>query len=176
MGSSYGFLEGLPFWGVYLSLFCIVFARTQLIYWAGRGIGAGVHRSRIAARLGDRLTRAERLINRFGAPAVTLSFATVGLQTAVNLAAGVMRMGYIRYLVALFFGSLIWATLYSLGGVAAITAWWSLFLSSPLLAVAVAVLLGAAVILLVWRRRSARGAEPGDDNDDSERSQQPLGT
>ncbi|MFC7327790.1 DedA family protein [Marinactinospora rubrisoli] len=155
----YEFLEGRPFWVVYAALLGIVFARAQATYWIGRGIGAGVHRSGLARRLGERLTRAERLIDRFGPPAVTLSFLTVGIQTAVNLAAGAMRMSFPRYLAAMFVGCLAWAAVYSLGGMAVIGAWWSLFLRSPLLAVTVAVLAGAAVVgIVLWRRRSRSSA------------------
>ncbi|RCV51247.1 DedA family protein [Marinitenerispora sediminis] len=163
----YEFLEGRPFWVVYSALLAIVFCRAQATYWIGRGIGAGVHRSGLARRLGERLTRAERLIDRFGPPAVTLSFLTVGIQTAVNLAAGAMRMSFPRYLVAMFAGCLAWAAVYSLGGMAVLAAWWNLFLHSPLLAVAAAALAVTAVAAAVlWRRRRRRraGAEPGRED------------
>ncbi|WP_461000937.1 DedA family protein, partial [Streptomonospora sediminis] len=131
---DYGFLDGRPFWIGYAALFAIAFARTQTIYWIGRGLGAGIHRSRIADRIGDRLTRAERLINRFGPPVVTASYATIGVQTAIHLAAGAMRMRFGRYLVAMLPGCAGWAAIYSLGGLAVMAAWWELFLRSPYLA------------------------------------------
>ncbi|GAA3988309.1 DedA family protein [Thermobifida alba] len=150
----YEFLEGRPFWVVYLSLLGIVFARAQATYWLGRGLGAGVHRSRIGRRIGPRLARAENLINRFGPPAVTLCFLTVGVQTAVNLASGAMRMRFTRYLAAMFPGCLAWAAIYSLGGMAVLAAWWGLFLHSPWLAAAATVLvLAAAAAFVAWRRR-----------------------
>ncbi|TDQ53617.1 DedA family protein [Actinorugispora endophytica] len=158
----YEFLEGRPFWVVYFSLLGIVFARAQATYWIGRGLGAGVHRSGFAERIGPRLARAEGLVNRFGPPAVTLSFMTVGIQTAVNLAAGGVRMRFPRYLVAMFLGCLIWAAIYSLGGMAVLAAWWSLFLRSPLLALAVVAATAAAVTgLLWWRRRRRAATDPG---------------
>ncbi|GAA3750695.1 membrane protein DedA with SNARE-associated domain [Spinactinospora alkalitolerans] len=150
----YEFLEGRPFWVVYSALFGIVFCRAQATYWIGRGLDAGLHRSRFARRVGDRLTRAQHLINRFGPPAVTLSFMTVGIQTAVNLAAGAMRMRFGRYLTAMVIGCLIWAAIYSLGGLAVIAAWWSLFLHSPLLAIAVGALAATGVLCYAWSRRS----------------------
>lgn len=152
---EYGFLKGQPLWIVYLSLFCIAFLRAQATYWIGRGLGAGLDRSRFARRLGARLHRAEALVNRFGPPAVTLSFLTWGLQTAINLAAGATRMRLPRYLVALAFGSLIWAAVYSVGLVAAA----NLFLHSPYL-VGAAVLLAAATAAgyLWWRRRRSAAA------------------
>lgn len=155
----YGFLDGLPFWVVYLSLLGIVFARAQATYWAGRAIGAGVHRSAIARRLGTRLGRAEDLVGRYGPPAVTVSFVTVGFQTAMNLVAGTMRMQFARYLVAMLVGCLVWALVYSLGGLAVIATWWNLFTRSPALAVTLAVVVAAAVVAFVLWRRSRRTEE-----------------
>ncbi|WP_236540301.1 hypothetical protein [Spiractinospora alimapuensis] len=43
---EYEFMEGWPLWTVYVSLFVIVFARTQATYWIGRGVGAGVRHTR----------------------------------------------------------------------------------------------------------------------------------
>lgn len=151
----YGFLDGLPFWAVYLSLFGIVLARAQATYWIGRAIGAGVHRSALARRLGSRLGRAEDLVGRYGPPAVTVSFVTVGLQTAINLVAGTMRMRFVRYLVAMLAGCLVWALVYSAG----VATLWSLFTRSPVLAVGVAVVLVAvAAGVIIWRR--SRTVEP----------------
>ena len=152
----YGFLDGRPFWVVYLSLFAIVLARAQATYWLGRAIGAGVHRSALARRLGSRLARAERLVGRYGPPAVTVSFVTVGLQTAMNLVAGTMRMRFGRYLLAMVIGSLVWALLYSLGGLAVLAAWWHLFTTSPALAITIAVLAAAVITALVLHRRTRR--------------------
>ncbi|KII00120.1 hypothetical protein LP52_04185 [Streptomonospora alba] len=158
---DYGFLDGRPFWIVYAALFAIAFARTQTIYWIGRGVGAGLHRSRLADRIGDRLTRAERLINRFGPPVVTVSYATVGVQSAIHLAAGAMRMSYWRYLAAMLPGCAGWAAIYSLGGLAVMAVWWELFLRSPYLAAAFGVLAAAAVAALVLIRRRQGGASSG---------------
>ncbi|MDA0563073.1 VTT domain-containing protein [Streptomonospora sp. S1-112] len=166
---EYEFLNGQPFWIVYAALFVIVFARTQATYWIGRGLGAGLHRSRAGRRLGDRLARAEALINRFGPPVVTVSYATVGFQTAIHLAAGAMRMSFVRYLVAMLPGCAGWAAIYSLGGLAVLAVWWDLFLRSPELAVAAGAVLVVAVVagVLVARRRRARaGAASAEDSTD----------
>ncbi|GAA4937512.1 hypothetical protein GCM10023224_18250 [Streptomonospora halophila] len=162
---DYGFLDGQPFWIVYAALFAIAFARTQTIYWIGRGVGAGLHRSRMAERIGERLARAERLINRFGPPVVTVSYATVGIQSAIHLSAGAMRMSYWRYLAAMLPGCAGWAAIYSLGGLAVLAVWWDLFLHSPALAAAVGVLVAAAataVVLLRRRRMRLRGDRPDE--------------
>ncbi|MDA2804349.1 DedA family protein [Nocardiopsis suaedae] len=158
---EYGFLEGRPFWIVYSALFAIVFARTQATYWIGRGLGAGVHRSRAGERLGARLGRAERLINRFGPPVVTFAYLTVGVQTAVHLVAGAMRMHFARYLAAMLPGCALWAALHGTVGMAVIAAWWNAFTRSPALAVALVLAAVAAVaaVLVYRRRRAARAAE-----------------
>lgn len=65
------FLEGQPFWIVYLAMLGIVFARVQATYWIGRGLGARLAHSRYADRIGPRLAEAERLVNRLGPPAVS---------------------------------------------------------------------------------------------------------
>ncbi|MCW4354357.1 VTT domain-containing protein [Hoyosella sp. YIM 151337] len=150
---EYTFLEGRSVVVVYFSLLGIVFLRAQATYWVGRALGAGVHRSRFGARLGSKLDRAEAAINRYGPPAVTVSFLTIGVQTAINLAAGAMRMHFFRYLVAMFLGCLMWAAIYTFGGLAVMTAWLSIFVESPFLAVAALLVIAAIVTLLILRRR-----------------------
>ncbi|WP_017594704.1 DedA family protein [Nocardiopsis potens] len=159
---EYQFLEGQPFWIVYSALFGIVFARTQATYWIGRGLGAGLHRSRWGARLGSRLERAERLIDRFGPPVVTVAYVTVGVQTAIHLVAGAMRMSFPRYLAAMIPGCAIWAAIYSLGGLAVLAVWWNVFLHSPVLAVALVLLLAAAAAAAATLLRRRRAAQRGD--------------
>ncbi|MFI6577047.1 DedA family protein [Nocardiopsis sp. NPDC050513] len=157
---EFGFLEGQPFWIVYFTLLGVILLRVQATYWIGRGLGEGVSRSRTGRRLGPRLETARERIDRFGAPVVTLSFLTVGVQTAVNLAAGAMRMRFGRYLVAMFLGSLIWAGLWSVVFSGVVGSWWALFLDSPWAAVGVMALAGAVVAGTVWRsrRRERAGA------------------
>ncbi|WP_046468099.1 DedA family protein [Allosalinactinospora lopnorensis] len=163
---QYGFLEGQSFLVVYSTLFGIVFLRTQATYWIGRGVGAGLERSRYAERLGERLRRAQKLINRFGPPAVTVSYVTWGVQTAVHFAAGAMRMHFVRYLVAMLPGCALWAAIYSLGGMAVLGVWWNLFVHSPCVAVAAAVLLAALTAGGVYlnRRKSAAGRGAGGES------------
>jgi membrane protein DedA with SNARE-associated domain len=160
---EFDFLDGQPFWIVYFTLLGVVLCRAQATYWIGRGLGAGVTRSRMGARLGPRLDAARRRIDRYGAPVVTLSFCTVGVQTAVNLAAGAMRMRFPRYLAAMFVGSLIWAGLWGvvIGGL--VGTWFSLFLDSPWAALGVAALASAVVAVMVLRARRSRAAEEASE-------------
>jgi membrane protein DedA with SNARE-associated domain len=155
-------LRGLPFGLLYLALLGIVFARAQLTYWIGRLAGHGLRSRRWGRRLETpKVRRAEELLNRYGPAAVSVSFLTVGLQTAVNGGAGAIRMPFPRYLLAMLVGCAAWALVYSTIGIAALWAGIGLAARSPVGAAAVAVaavLIVGAVVVLV-RRRRARPAE-----------------
>jgi membrane protein DedA with SNARE-associated domain len=114
----------VPDWpAVPLFAFLVVVAtlRGGATYALGRG-GRGVtdHYSEVAARPAVR--RSEEFVRRYGPPAVTVSFLTVGVQTAVNLAAGALRMPLAHYAPALFAGALIWAAIYVTVGLAVLEA------------------------------------------------------
>ncbi|MFN8188984.1 MAG: VTT domain-containing protein [Nocardioidaceae bacterium] len=105
------------------------------------------------------IARAERAVRRVGAPLVSLSFLTIGIQTAVNASAGALRMPLKVYLPALVVGAAMWATVYATVGLAAVAA--VLGRLSPLLlalAVAAAVVVALAT---VWVRRR-EGATTSD--------------
>lgn len=119
-------INELPLAAAFATLFVIVMIRANATYWIARGVRAGAGKSRFRLRLDridrDAMPRAERLVARWGAGAVALSFATIGLQTAINATAGAMRMPLSRYLPAVVVGSLIWATIYSALGTAIVVA------------------------------------------------------
>jgi membrane protein DedA with SNARE-associated domain len=97
---------------------------------------------------------------------VSISFLTVGLQTLINLAAGVSRMPLRRYLPAVSVGALLWAFLYATVGFVTFAAWIALYRVSPVGAiVAVVVLLAVLVAFVVLQLRSARSTttDPEDD-------------
>ena len=153
--------SGAPFTIAFAALFGIVFARAQLTYWAARGLVAGAGRTRLADRLDDPKTlRITVSLNRWGPPLVTLSFLTVGIQTAVNAAAGLTRMPWPRYTAWMVPGCLAWAAIYATVGLAAVQAWIALAARSawaPWIALAVVIAVIALVIVL-RRRSAARGA------------------
>lgn len=167
---QFAFLEGQPFWIVYFTLLVVILLRAPATYWLGRGLGAGVQRSRIGERLGPRLDRARERIDKYGAPVVALSFLTVGTQTAINLSAGVVRMRFPKYFAAVFVGGLAWAGLWGVVISGLVGAWLALFLRSPWTALGVAVLSVAAVTALVLRARRSGSARrtPGDGNSGDE--------
>ena len=157
-------LAELPFWQAFAALFVIVMARSNATYWLGRGAVAGWKRYRGAH--GEVTRRAESLLHSLGPFAVTLSYLTIGIQTAVHLTAGVMRMPLRFYLPAAVVGSAAWAVLYATIGLAVVQAWiaaeagswWGLALLAALLVVG----------LPTWavrRRRTLPGATSDPDPD-----------
>jgi membrane protein DedA with SNARE-associated domain len=157
------FWRGWPFPAAVAMLFVVAVLRAGATYALGRAAQTGARHTRIAklmARPG--FDRVRDLVARWGAPVVTLSFLTVGVQTLVNLVAGMTQMPLRRYLPALAAGSLLWGLLYATVGFAGVTAWWQLYKRSSLDAVVllVVVVLGVAAYVLrqVRLHRSARVA------------------
>ena len=114
-------VAALPFWQAFLALFASAMVRSNGTYWVGRGAIAGWRRHR--GTHGDVTGRAETMLRRFGPFAVTLSYLTVGIQTAIHLTTGVMRMPLRYYLPAAIAGSAVWAVLYATVGLAVVQAW-----------------------------------------------------
>ncbi|TQM64804.1 DedA family protein [Humibacillus xanthopallidus] len=153
-------LAALPFWQAFAALFVIVMARSNATYWVGRGAVAGWRRYRGAH--GELTRRAESLLRSLGPLAVTLSYLTIGIQTAVHLTAGVMRMPLRFYVPAAVVGSAAWAAIYATIGLAVVQAWIAAEAGSWWgLAVIVAVL-GAGIVTWVvrGRRREPETTDP----------------
>ncbi|TCL85453.1 MULTISPECIES: VTT domain-containing protein [unclassified Rathayibacter] len=153
------FLDELGFVELLAALFVIVLVRAQATYWVARAVVTGAASRRWGQRLeSPALKRASALLARYGAPAVTVSFLTVGLQTMINAAAGAARMRFGVYLLAMLPGCAAWALIYATVGFAVLWAVIGAAAGSPL-GVAVLVALAAAVvtgIVLLRRRRIAR--------------------
>jgi len=142
-----------PFGVVVLALFVIVMLRANGTYWVGRALAAGARRSRWEKLLESRhYATGARWLNRWGAPAVSLSFLTIGIQTMVNLAAGVARMPLRRYLPAVSVGCLLWAFMYGTVGFIGWVAVAALWERSPGLTVALLALAVAGVAWALARR------------------------
>jgi membrane protein DedA with SNARE-associated domain len=158
------FLEGLPFWWLVAALFVVVFCRAQATYWLARVAVAGASRSRWGRWLDSAaVRRGSALLDRWGLPVVTLSFLTVGLQTIMNAAAGIARLPWWRYTLAMVPGCVAWAFVSATVGIALFWAVLAAFAGSPLGVVALVALVVAAGAV-VWsvrrRRRVASGAAP----------------
>ncbi|MEU6981372.1 VTT domain-containing protein [Streptomyces sp. NPDC046371] len=145
------------------ALYLIILLRAGGTFAVGWLAGAGARRSRFAGRISsEKFLRAERAIQRWGAPVVAVSFLTVGFQTAANFLAGSLRMPLPRYLPALFAGGAAWALIYATAGLGALEVLGRLFAERTALRVAaVAVLLLAVCAVLLHRRR--RSAPPAAD-------------
>ena len=165
---QFAFLEGQPFWVVYVTLLVVIMLRAPATHLLGRGVGAGVNRGRIGERLGPELDAAKTRIDRYGAPVVTLSFFTVGMQTAIHFASGAVRMRFPVYITATFVGGLIWAGLWGTVISGLVGSWLLLFLNSPWTAVGVVIAAVVTVTVLVMRNRRKRnkGDRSGGTTDD----------
>jgi membrane protein DedA with SNARE-associated domain len=177
-------MGGWPFWAVIAGLFVIVMARSHLFYWLGRGVLGG------AARLADRTPdagsptdaaatsgprrhvlrlmrtptarRGLAMVHRFGPFAVTLAYLTVGVQTAVFVGSGLLRMPYLRFTLASLPGSVAWAFIWGTVGLGAVWAAVRLATASPWGLAAVLLLVAALVTWLVLRARARRAARALD--------------
>ncbi|MBC7310532.1 MAG: hypothetical protein GXY39_10025 [Actinomycetales bacterium] len=154
-------VQGWPAWGVFAFLFFVAFLRGNGTYWIGRVIRAGGARSRFAGML-ERpgMQRAEHWVRAVGPPVVALGFLTVGVQSAINLSAGALRMPQRRWLPAVAAGALLWSVLYTTVGLAFVGAllgriewWWAALAAS---AVGTVVVLSARL----RRRNSVELVEP----------------
>lgn len=155
-----------PFALVVGALFVIVMLRANATYWLGRAITAGTGRSRYSRLLESRAyATGARWLNRWGPPAVALSFLTIGIQTMVNLAAGVARMPLRRYLPSVTVGSILWAFLYGTVGFAGFVAVQRLWETSPALTVAGVVLLVVVLAVVLTRRVETAVAPPPEAAD-----------
>lgn len=137
-------------------------ARSQVIYWMGRGVAAGVLRSRWRERLDSpRVHRATRHVERWGMPIVPFAFLTIGFQSAVFAAVGLLRVHWLRYTIWTIPGALVWAAIWGGGGFAVVRALWELAQTAQGAFVVAVVLLvggGLAALLLLRRRREQRDA------------------
>lgn len=150
------FLDDLPFWPLVATLLVIVFCRAQATYWLARLAVAGASRSRWGRWLDSAaVRRGSALLDRFGLPVVSVSFLTVGLQTVLNAAAGLARVPWWRYTVAMLVGCVVWAFVYATVGLALFWAVLAAFAGSPwgVAAIIVVVVAGAAARVVLRRRR-----------------------
>lgn len=164
------YITSLPFGLAVSALFAIVMLRANATYWAGRGIAAGGRRTRLERQMDSpAMRRAEAIIARWGAPAVSLCFLTVGIQTAVNATAGIGRMPLRQYLPAVIIGSVLWAVLYATVGLGVLNAWLAAVAGSPA-GIILMVVLTLAIGVVVLRRHRSR-IDAGDSHMDDAGSQ-----
>ncbi|QGQ19031.1 hypothetical protein GC089_07040 [Cellulomonas sp. JZ18] len=170
---AYG-LDGLPLGALLVVLLVVVLARSHATYWAGRAVARGAryegerrHGPALWQRTVDRLARFAttplartglRMVHRWGPVAVTFAYLTVGVQSAVFAAAGLLRMPYLRFTVASLPGSLAWALVWGTVGMSAVWGALALAAGSPwglAVLVAVAVVVTGVAVHARRRRRAA---------------------
>ncbi|GAA2034927.1 hypothetical protein GCM10009720_14460 [Yaniella flava] len=148
-----------PWIWVWLALYLIVFLRAGGTHLIGRAVRAGVSRINSVQRIMNSTVyqRAEAALDRWGPPAVAVSFLTVGFQTAINLASGVIRMRWYRYLPVLLIGGALWATIYTTVGSVTFTAIGVTYERWPVATVVVSVALAIALAAwIIWRLTSTK--------------------
>jgi membrane protein DedA with SNARE-associated domain len=150
-------MEGWPVLGIYLFFLFGAVARSQALYWLGRGVANGLLRSRWGERLDSaQVHRAVSSIERWGMPIVPLAFLTVGFQSAVFSAAGLVRVHWLRFSLWSIPGALVWAAVWGGGGMAVVAGGLALPRQEPWVAALVGVLVAVALLLLVLRQRRRR--------------------
>ena len=109
------------------------------------------------SRMDFNLAVKERPSARWGVLAVPVSFLTVGIQSVIQLSAGVARMPLRRYVAATAAGAIAWAAVYTTIGMAILTAW----LTGPTGRLICLLMLTALALVVVIRRsrvmRAGRG-------------------
>lgn len=132
-------------------------ARSQATYWIGRGVAARLLGTRWSHRLdGPRTRRAIASIQRWGMPIVPLSFLTIGFQTAINGAAGLIRIGWLRYTLWAVPGWILWSLLWTGIGFATVLGALALAARSPWALAGAVALVAAVVTAVVLRSRHRR--------------------
>jgi len=165
------FLKDYPFAAAWALLFVVGLLRGQGTYWLGRGASGAATRvgregdggwARLKAWLNGDSTRAGRtVVHRAGLVAVPLCYLTVGLQTAVLVAAGLVRIPWLRFTIAQLPGVAAWATIYSTIGFAGWSAAIAAFTGTGWGWALLAILIAVCVVLVVRRigRKALRSAE-----------------
>lgn len=159
----------LPFVGLWFFFLFGGMARGNALYLIGRGIAEGGRRSRFSSRFtGPGMVGAERFVAKWGTIGVALCYLTVGFQSMVLVAAGIMRMPLWRFEPAALVGSIAWATIYTTIGFAAWETAVGVAAGSPWAFLVVALLLIAGSVLFARRHSPATGRS--EKSGQSERS------
>ncbi|OLL12780.1 hypothetical protein BKH17_04405 [Actinomyces oris] len=152
-------IHSLPYPWVFLFFWCLAMMRSHTMYWIGRGITAGTARTRWVSLLESPVyARAQAWSARWGVLAVPVSFLTVGIQSVIQLSAGVARMPLRRYVAATAAGAIAWAAVYTTIGMAILSAW----LTGPTgRLICLLMLTALALVVVIRRSRVMRGSQGG---------------
>lgn len=112
-------LANLPLWQATVFLFIVVFFRAQMTFWLGKLMHKGFIKSRIKKNKDHHLEEKKAgilALEKYGWPVIPLSFLTVGFQTFVQLAAGLLNWNWFKYTLVAIPGYLAWGFIYAFGG------------------------------------------------------------
>lgn len=151
--------------GVFIFLFAGAMLRGQAIYWLARLVtdrvlatgepGPG-WRLRVYLWLhSDGVTRGRAALARWGWPLVPFAYLTVGFQSLVMAAAGMVRMPLLTFTLAQVPGSIAWALIYSTVGFAFWGAFFAALQGNPIWLVLLVAALVLVVVVVRQRRRRA---------------------
>ena len=96
------------------------------------------------------------MLDKWGIIVIPLCFLTVGIQTAVNAGAGLVRMRWSTYTIAMIPGCILWALLYGLGLLAVFAAATRAIAGSPWGWAGLALIAALIATKVVWGRRKRR--------------------
>lgn len=102
------------------------------------------------------------LVHRWGPLAVTFAYVTVGVQTAVFVGAGLLRMPYLRFVVASVPGSVAWSAIWGTVGLGVVWGAVGLAARSPWALAGVVALVAVVVAVAVRRHRAGRRHASGE--------------
>ena len=125
-------------------------------YWLGRAVRAGrVQASWAQKHAADKQRLAGERLELWGWPLIPISYLMIGMQTAVQMTAGLTGWRWGRYTLASVIGWVVWGAIYGMGGMVVLTgvvilaihAWW--------MAAVFVFAITTAVVLIVRLRRAA---------------------
>lgn len=159
-------VDGWPVWLVFAFFWFGATARGQALYWLGRVVSARLASGRASAESrvgrwvsGPGVSRGIEVVRKWGVVAIPACYLTVGVQSLVLTAAGVLRISWPVFSLAQVPGTLAWAAIYSTIGWAAWEAALFGLARSPLGTAMIAALVVAVIAGIVVRRRRASRRE-----------------
>ena len=164
---------------LFVFLFGVVLFRAQLTYWLARGAASGAVRANgrqgfvgAVARWfdGPIPRKGAAILDKWGIIVIPLCFLTVGIQTAVNAGAGLVRMRWSTYTFAMIPGCILWALLYGLGTLAVFAAAIRAVAGSPWGWAGLALIATLIAAKIAWgrRKRPAVNAALAPDSADND--------
>ena len=161
---------------LFVFLFVVVFFRAQSTYWLARGAASGAvlatgRQGFLGAMArwfdGPVPRKGAAMLDKWGIIAIPLCFLTVGIQTAINAGAGLVRMRWSTYTIAMIPGCVLWALLYGLGMLAVVAAAIRAVAGSPWGWAGLALIIALIAAKIVWGRRKRRAVDAALASDEA---------